>query len=551
MSVERACVYTVLTSGYEVLNEQPVAAGSTLPFICFTDDPTLASATWRMRPVQPIFGFDGHRSQRDLKIRCHLQLPEFDASLYIDNSVLLREPPERLFEAFDAASGMAVPLHSFHDTVLDEFLAVAEGRYDDQGRIFEQLNHYLVDCPGILDEKPYWTAILLRDHRNPRVRAALEIWAAHVLRYSLRDQLSANLAFRQAGLTPQPLAIDNRSSPYHSWPHAVGRRPRETRHAASLLPLAARYRRLEAASATERDRLKALDHELAGKAKRVAALERALAESNRRLKELRTSGVVVARTAAGNWIFANPRDNRARQLINSRGDLNPTALRMWRALIAERNWDLVVDVGANYGEMLVNGGQAPGAQVVAVEPNPKVRKYLKRTLAAAGLNAKVIGAALSDKNGRATLLVDRDWSGKSRLSPGGVMPDRAGQVSVRTITLGSLVRRRLRDTRGKVLAKIDVEGDEVAVLRGAEGMLGSLGAFVALIELAHLDREARTWLLERFDLDVFAPRKGRFVRVVPATVERLTEMLATKTFHPHDAVVRARRRAPAPGRGSS
>ena len=44
----------------------------------------------------------------------------------------------------------------------------------------------------------------------------LETWAAHVFRYSGRDQLSVNLAFRQSGLTPQVLETDDFSSWLHS-----------------------------------------------------------------------------------------------------------------------------------------------------------------------------------------------------------------------------------------------------------------------------------------------------------------------------------------------
>jgi hypothetical protein len=68
----------------------------------------------------------------------------------------------------------------------------------------------------VLKEKPYWTAILPRDHRDHKVRAMLEIWKAHVYRYSCRDQLSVNLAFRLAGLTPVALPIDNHASWFHT-----------------------------------------------------------------------------------------------------------------------------------------------------------------------------------------------------------------------------------------------------------------------------------------------------------------------------------------------
>jgi hypothetical protein len=85
------------------------------------------------------------------------------------------------------------------------------------------LNHYTIDCPEILQEKPYSTCMLIRNHRDAKVRAMLEIWIAHVLRYSRRDQLSANLAFHLAALKPDLIPIDIRESWFHSWPHGQGR----------------------------------------------------------------------------------------------------------------------------------------------------------------------------------------------------------------------------------------------------------------------------------------------------------------------------------------
>jgi hypothetical protein len=241
------CVYTALVGDYEQLNEQPVAAGSAIPFICLTDDPSLTSATWQMRQVSPVFAMDAIRSQRVFKLRPHLHLSDFDASLYIDNSVVLTKTPELIFERYLAASGFCLARHSFRGTVLDEFLGVSRQGLDDQNRIFEQLNHYTAICPEVLMEKPFWGGIQLRDHRSPLVRAMLEIWLAHVLRYSRRDQLSVNLAFRQAGLMPDVMDIDNDASWFHSWPTAKGRRHevRGFQPGSAVIPAGARIRQLE------------------------------------------------------------------------------------------------------------------------------------------------------------------------------------------------------------------------------------------------------------------------------------------------------------------
>ena len=162
-----ACVYTALIGGYEKLNEQPIAVDSRLPFICLTNDPELQSETWQIRLVEPLFGLDPIRSQRALKLLPHEYLSEFDCSIYIDNSVVLKTSPEALIEKYLGASAFCLPEHSFRNTVVDEFLEVEALGYDDQGRLFEQLNHYALEFPKVLEEKPFWTAVLLRDQSEP------------------------------------------------------------------------------------------------------------------------------------------------------------------------------------------------------------------------------------------------------------------------------------------------------------------------------------------------------------------------------------------------
>jgi TOD1/MUCI70, glycosyltransferase-like domain len=261
----RICVYTCLMGNSEALNEQPFATSSDIPFICFTDDSDLRSNTWDVRVVPRLFGTDSVRSQRAVKILPYEFLPDFDASLYIDNSVLLAQAPEALVERNFPASGFCLVEHSYRATVLDEFLEVAALGLDDKGRIFEQLKHYTEECPAVLQEKPYWGAILLRDHGHATVRKMLEIWFTHVQRYSRRDQLSVNLAFRLAGLVPDVLRFDNYKSEYHSWPHKTGGNQRTHLRQTSndAIPLGDRIDALEIELLVEKQRTEALRASLA------------------------------------------------------------------------------------------------------------------------------------------------------------------------------------------------------------------------------------------------------------------------------------------------
>jgi len=219
-----ACVYTCLFGGYETLNEQPMARQSTLPFICFTDDPALKSETWRIVQVAPAFPQDPVRSQRLYKLQPYRHLPDIGRSLYIDNSVVLTAPPERVLDRYLDAGGIAVPTHSFRERVLDEFVEVAATQLDDSLRITEQLASYEASDPETLQERPYWSGVMLRDHHDARVAAAMEIWALQVLRYARRDQLSVNVAFRRSGLSPRRIEIDNYQSWFHRWPVLEGRK---------------------------------------------------------------------------------------------------------------------------------------------------------------------------------------------------------------------------------------------------------------------------------------------------------------------------------------
>ncbi|MDM0067694.1 glycosyltransferase domain-containing protein [Variovorax sp. J31P207] len=221
-SEKNTCVYTVLIGNYEALNEQPVAHRSDIPFICLTDDPSLTSDTWKIVQLTPAFKMDPIRSQRMLKICPHWvdALDGFDQSLYIDNSVVLHQAPELIIERHGWAQGIGLPAHSFRQSVMDEFIEVARNGHDDQNRIFEQLNHYLTYGEPTLSEPPYWTAIMLRDHRDEAVRAAMLRWVEHVLRYSRRDQLSLNAALRESGIVPARWELDNHESWFHTWPHA-------------------------------------------------------------------------------------------------------------------------------------------------------------------------------------------------------------------------------------------------------------------------------------------------------------------------------------------
>ena len=212
-------MYTSLFGGYETLLDQPVAVDSGIDFVALTDDPATVSGTWQVRVVAPALPADRARSSRRPKLLAHEYLPDYDESLYIDNSVLLLQPPEKLFaDLLPDDVPLALVKHSFRGAVRDEFAAVVRHKREIDIVAAEQLAHYERTLPEALDDQTLWGAILLRRHHDPAMRATAQLWWEHLLRYSRRDQLSLPYVLRQTGLPVLVHELLNAQSPYHRWP---------------------------------------------------------------------------------------------------------------------------------------------------------------------------------------------------------------------------------------------------------------------------------------------------------------------------------------------
>jgi hypothetical protein len=211
-------VYTVLYGKRNRLLEQPVRRDSALDFIAFVDDDTVRSDTWTLRKRPPIIPTDLERSSRFPKICAHRFLPEYEASLYIDTKVRLKQRPEAIFDALlQDDDTIACILHDERTEIFAEAEAVIYNGFDRADICKAQLDAYRRD--GYTSGAPLvWSGMLLRRHNDPRLQDSMERWFAQVLRYSRRDQLSFSYVAEKTGLKPRTHAIPNRISPWHEWP---------------------------------------------------------------------------------------------------------------------------------------------------------------------------------------------------------------------------------------------------------------------------------------------------------------------------------------------
>ena len=140
---------------------------------------------------------------------------------------------------------------------------------------------------------------------------------------------------------------------------------------------------------------------------------------------------------------------------------------------------VALDVGANVGAytLLLGRWVRPGGRVYAFEPAREAFDGLTRHVGLNGLGDDVtcVRAAAAARTGTALLAVD-GLSGANRLA------DEAGGERVETVTLDDFCRREgIRPS----FIKIDVEGAELDVLRGARATIAAAGGELALFVEMH------------------------------------------------------------------
>lgn len=130
----------------------------------------------------------------------------------------------------------------------------------------------------------------------------------------------------------------------------------------------------------------------------------------------------------------------------------------------------MIDVGAHVGLFTLKCLlKHKCALVIAIEPNPVNMLLFHMNTVINGMSGRVISvrAAAGDRDGRANLYIDTGYSGSHSLVP----RERAPSIEVNTIIIDEIVTKL--KPRKVDFIKVDVEGYELEVIRGAEKTLAS------------------------------------------------------------------------------
>ncbi len=132
---------------------------------------------------------------------------------------------------------------------------------------------------------------------------------------------------------------------------------------------------------------------------------------------------------------------------------------------------ICLDIGANIGSISVTLSLlAPGGRIFAFEPVAENYEFLRKNLEANGIrNVEPFRLALSDQNGRAQFNFTSEFAGGAHFSDTSWVDSREKSESVEMRTLDSWVKEKKIEQIDVI--KLDVEGAELRVLRGAEETL--------------------------------------------------------------------------------
>ena len=183
----RKAIYSVITGGYDDIIPVPDFYG--WDKIMFTDADIEDGKGWSIRKLPKVS--DPLIQSRDIKIRSHVHLYEYDLVCYIDgNQKFINEPP-------------STPLWIKHPRRTDIFQEakqiIINGRFKAED-INPQIDYY--KSKGYMDKGLFMNGFFVRDH-SEEINKLHDIWYEETCRYTPRDQLSLPFAIFKTGIFPK------------------------------------------------------------------------------------------------------------------------------------------------------------------------------------------------------------------------------------------------------------------------------------------------------------------------------------------------------------
>ena len=155
------------------------------------------------------------------------------------------------------------------------------------------------------------------------------------------------------------------------------------------------------------------------------------------------------------------------------------------AVVSQIKGNLFLDIGASSGRYTILLG-SNYKRIIAVEPHPVTIETLRRNVNYAKLkNIQLLHCAVSDIYGIVQLYLQNN-STCGRLN--GDLSNKT--IQIQTLTVASILRECEAD-----LVKVDVEGAEFKVLKGAESVISKIKRWIVELHYPQRKSELENWFI--------------------------------------------------------
>jgi GT2 family glycosyltransferase len=203
-------VYTAIAGEYDSLL-LPEVLDPAIDYVCFSDTPRTGFGVFDIRPIDT-FNIDPAKIGRYIKTHPHVFLNEYEVSIWVDSSILIRGDLLKYVEAVQHQAVFGAVKHPIRSTIRQEFEECVKRGKDTTDVLVQQIDRYgdFCDQEGMLIESGFFVAF----HRSPELKAAFALWWAEINKFSRRDQISFGYAFDRAGvpwssLLPESSSVRN------------------------------------------------------------------------------------------------------------------------------------------------------------------------------------------------------------------------------------------------------------------------------------------------------------------------------------------------------
>ncbi len=186
---EKILIYTAIAGSYDTLRD-PLVVNDRCRYICFTDDLSIKSEIWEVRPLD-IINNDMVRSAKRLKVLPHEYFNEYSWSIWVDGKFQIKRDLVELIQKNTLYSNFLSFMHYKRSRVFDEAKTCIDLGFDDADIINKQIEAYKND--GFLDDNELIEGgVLFRKHNERNVIMLMERWWKEINNHSRRDQISFN-----------------------------------------------------------------------------------------------------------------------------------------------------------------------------------------------------------------------------------------------------------------------------------------------------------------------------------------------------------------------